>query len=122
MKLRFVLLFFASLAFASVASASCSMCVAPDRWSAGTCESSPGFCRGYCCLLDVGSYCEYDPMDRTWGCSEEGFMIPASYFSSSLPTLTEGSALRLRLGKGIQPSQQRCAGASLMTRKAPRSA
>lgn len=122
MKLRLVLLFFASLALASVAGASCSMCVAPDRWSPGTCEPSPGFCSGYCCLMDVGSRCDYNPEDRTWGCSEEGFAVPASYFASSLPILTEGSALRLRFGKGIQPSQKPCAGASVMTRRVTGSA
>jgi hypothetical protein len=117
MKLRLVLLFFASLALASVASASCSMCVTLDRWTPGTCEPTPGYCRGYCCLLDVGSYCEYDPADRIWGCSEEGLAVPASYFASPLPLRTEGSALRLRLGKGIDPSQKRCSGASMMLRR-----
>lgn len=114
MKLRLILLFFASLTVASVASAGCNICVAPDRWSAGTCQPSPGVCSGYCCFLDAGSYCDYDPRDRFWGCSEEGFAVPASYFSTPLPALTEGSALRLRLGKGVQPSQKRCTGASMM--------
>lgn len=122
MKLRLVLLFFASLTIASVAGASCSVCVAPYRWATGTCQASPGVCSGYCCLLDVGSSCDYDPRDRTWGCSEEGFAVPASYFTSPLPALTEGSAVQLRLGKGIPPSKKPCAGGSMMMRKAMRSA
>ncbi|HEX7151664.1 MAG TPA: hypothetical protein VF618_09270 [Thermoanaerobaculia bacterium] len=121
MKFRLVLLFCASLAVASAASASCSACMPQDRWRPGTCQPTPGFCSGYCCLMDVGSYCEYDPYDRFWGCSEEGFAVPASYFATPLPALTEGSALRLRLGKGIQPAERRCAGASMMVAKVRKS-
>ncbi|HEX9983493.1 MAG TPA: hypothetical protein VGF69_09520 [Thermoanaerobaculia bacterium] len=122
MKFRLVMLFFAALAVASVASATCNVCVASvaNKWE-GTCQPSFGpMCQGMCCLMDQGNFC--DPSERYWGCSAEGIAVPASYFATRLPTLTEGSALRLRLGNGVRPVQKRCSGTSIMTMKLSRTA
>jgi hypothetical protein len=116
MKFRLVLLFVASLAVTTAASAGCNICFSYDRWE-GTCQASGGpWCQGMCCLTDEGAWC--DPMERVWGCSEQGVAVPASYFSTSLPAVTEGSALRLRLGKGLSPARK-CAGASVMLQARP---
>jgi hypothetical protein len=63
--------------------------------------------------MDQDSFCSTN--ERYWGCSDEGVIAPSSYFATSLPLVTQGSALRLRLGKGVRPAQKQCSGTTLMT-------
>jgi hypothetical protein len=109
MRLRLVFLFLVSLGFASMAGAACLVCVGEGWNDEGTCQPAWGVCQGWCCLLDPGQWCTTG--ERIWGCSEEPSIMPTAYFSTRLPLQTEGSTLRLQLGKGVKPMQRRCTGA-----------
>jgi hypothetical protein len=117
MVLRFVVVLVASLAVASVAGAACLTCVGNGIGYEGQCvPSSNGRCSYTCCLWDEGTYC--DTRERTFGCAEEGsvVIVPAAYFGTKLPMQIEGSALRLRLGKG-QPVERTCAASFARQRR-----
>jgi hypothetical protein len=111
MKLRLAVVFVASLAIASLAHAACLTCIGDGATNDGTCQpSSNGRCSYTCCLSDQGSGC--DVRERTFGCSDE-LVMPAAYFATPLPFQMQGSALRLRLGKG-KPLPRQCAASVLL--------
>lgn len=115
MKLRLVVVFLATLAVTSVASAACLTCISDGTSRDGFCgPSSNGRCTYTCCLWDEGTPCS--TMESDFGCGEESpLIVPAAYFSSALPMQTQGSSLRLQLGKG-KPVQRQCV-ASIRLRK-----
>ena len=118
MRLRLVFLFLVSLGFASMAGAACLVCVGNGLTDQGTCEPASGYCQGYCCLMDPGQRCTIG--ERYWGCEEEAAVVPTAYFGTPLPLQTEGSTLRLRLGKGVKPMQRPCTGAEFAMKMAER--
>ncbi|HYI12452.1 MAG TPA: hypothetical protein VEK57_25585 [Thermoanaerobaculia bacterium] len=110
---RYVVLLVASLAVASVASAGCLTCVPQNPQGEGTCEpTTSGWCTYTCCLWEAGTRCYVN--ENIYPCAPDGLgVVPATYFASKLPLQTEGSALRLRLGKGI-PVQRKCAASVML--------
>ena len=105
MKLR-LLLFLVTLSLAAVASAQCSICVSDSLRFDGRCQVMPGNrCSYTCCLWGEDAFC--DTREQQFGCSDGVAVIPANYFASTLPRVTEGSALRVRIGKA-QPVRKRC--------------
>jgi hypothetical protein len=104
MKLRLVVLLFASLAFASLASAQggCLDCVS------GTCQqSADGRCDKTCCNRAVGSTCQ--PTLLTIECVTRS-PVPY-YFTSKAPQQMEGSAVRLQYTPAVQAPPLKCAAA-----------
>lgn len=111
MAIRFVVLLIASLALAATVSAQCEVCqVSPgDPYWMGTCQPMPGatMC-SYSCCLQPGQGAGCSMRDRYFGCGEGGAVqVPSLYFASKLPLVTEGSALRVRLGPA-QPVERKC--------------
>lgn len=103
MTFRLVVLFALTLAVASTASAACLTCVPRNLSGDGSCQPSDnGRCTYTCCLSDPGQYCVMG--EHQFNCSEE---IPSAYFTTRAPIETEGSSLRLRLGKG-KPVAKKC--------------
>ena len=106
MTVRLVVLFVASLAVASVAGAACLTCVPDGIHGWGHCEpTTSGWCTYTCCLWDPGTRCVVN--ENIYPCAEAPLM-PSPYFATALPLVTEGSALRLRLGPA-KPVQRKCA-------------
>src|SRR5688572_12735632 len=104
MKFRLAMLFFVSLAFASLASAQggCLDCVS------GTCQqSADGLCDRTCCNKSVGVFCV--PTAFTLECVARS-PVPF-YFTSRMPQLTEGSSVRLLYAPAIQAPPLKCAAA-----------
>lgn len=63
-------------------------------------------CSYWCCLSPgQGTWCS--GRDKYYGCSEGAVQVPSVYFASKLPLVTEGSALRVRLGPA-QPVERKC--------------
>lgn len=114
MALRFAVLLVASLAIASAADAACLTCIRTSIGDDGRCgPSNDGLCSYWCCLLDEGAPCSMT--DHRYECATDGpVAVPAVYFASKLPLVTEGSAVRLRLGKA-KPIDRKC-GAALIAR------
>jgi hypothetical protein len=109
--LRYVVLLIASLAVATVASGACVTCVPENPQGEGYCQpTTSGWCTYTCCLMGFGARCVVG--ENIYRCVDIDGFGQTPYFASRLPMHTEGSALRLRLGKGI-PAQAKCA-ASLM--------
>jgi hypothetical protein len=115
MRVRLVVVFVASLAVASFASAACLTCIPDGVHGWGYCgPSTNGRCTYTCCLWDPGTSCPV--YENVYPCApEDPLLVPTAYFSSALPTQVEGSSLRLRLGKG-KPVREKCA-ASIMLKK-----
>ena len=111
MTVRFVVLLIASLALAVTASAQCEICQVNGGepwWGDGTCQPLPGstMCSYWCCLLPgQGTACT--GRDSYHGCSDGLVQVPSTYFASKLPLVTEGSALRVRLGPA-KPVERKC--------------
>src|SRR5687768_6561770 len=103
MRLRILLAVAASLLFASAAGATCSICVDYGGGEGRCYASSNGYCSESCCLSDPGAPCI--AWEYLYPCAEGFGNMPSAYFGTKLPLLTEGSALRLRLGKGIRPER-----------------
>lgn len=114
--MRYAMVLLASLAFATAANAGCNTCVPINTEGDGTCQpTTSGWCTYTCCLWDLGAYCTMQ--ERSYRCVDVDAQfqeMPPVYFATKLPLLMEGSALRLRLGKGI-PAPQRCAATTLLT-------
>lgn len=111
MALRIAVLLIASLALAFTASAQCEYCqVLPGQpwWGDGVCTPDPGIlqCSYWCCLSPgQGTWCS--GRDGYYGCSEGVVQVPSLYFASKLPLVTEGSALRIRMGPA-KPVERKC--------------
>lgn len=109
MKLRLAVLFFATLAFASLASAQggCLDCVS------GTCQqSADGLCDKTCCNRRVGVSCV--PTTFTLECAARS-PVPF-YFTSRMPQHTEGSSVRLQYVPAVQAPPLKCGAAVAATR------
>jgi hypothetical protein len=119
MTFRLAVLLVASLAVAAAADAACLRCVQSGvQENMGTCEQSwDGYCSYPCCFMTEGERCEI--FHWTYECATGGgaLLVPSSYFATSLPLVTEGSALRLRLVKA-QPVRRGQCGATLLSRRA----
>ncbi|HKO56958.1 MAG TPA: hypothetical protein VJ276_13870 [Thermoanaerobaculia bacterium] len=113
MRFRVAVIFVALLAVGSVARAECLACVPLGVGPDGTCQpTTSGWCQYTCCLWGLGAYCETN--ENIYRCVDpDGFVIPSAYFTTSLPLETQGSKLRLMIGKG-RPVQQRCAASALL--------
>ena len=111
MTVRVVVLLIASLAIAVAAQAACEYCqvnAGEPWWGDGTCQPLPGStqCSYWCCLNPgTGAWCS--GRDSYHGCSDGLVQVPSLYFASKLPLVTEGSALRLRLGPA-KPVERAC--------------
>jgi hypothetical protein len=115
MKLRLVLLLFASLAVASLASAQggCLDCVS------GTCQqSADGLCDKTCCNRPVGVSCVSTMF--TLECAARS-PVPF-YFTSRMPQHTEGSLVRLQYAPAVQAPPLKCGAAVAVTRVGRKSA
>ncbi|HEX7151665.1 MAG TPA: hypothetical protein VF618_09275 [Thermoanaerobaculia bacterium] len=114
--LRVAFLFAALFAFGSVASAQCLTCQKlGGMGTQPTCqESSSGGCSGICCYSDVGTPCTqpdwWYPCPN--GMAAGAQPAPDFYFTSRLPMQTQGSALRVQLGKGKRALPPRKCGAA----------
>jgi hypothetical protein len=114
MAFRLAVLLVVSLAVAAAADAACLRCVqtgVQERY--GTCEQSwDGYCSYPCCFMIEGESCQI--INWTYECAPA---MPSAYFGTKLPLVTEGSALRLRLGKAT-PVQRKCAAGAVPRRAA----
>lgn len=114
MTVRVVVLLIASLAIAWSASAQCEVCqvnAGQPWWGDGTCVAQPGAtrCSYWCCLMPgQGAWCS--GRDGYYGCSEGVAQMPSAYFASKLPVVTEGSAVRVRIGPA-KPVERKCSAA-----------
>lgn len=102
MKLRLGVLLFATLAFASLASAQggCLDCVS------GTCQqSADGLCDKTCCNKSVGIPCL--PTAFTLECAARSPV--RFYFTSRMPQQTEGSTVRLLYAPAVAAPSLKCA-------------
>ena len=111
MAIRFVVVLIAALALAVTADAACEYCqvnAGQPWWGDGTCQPLPGSisCSYWCCLFPgEGAWCS--GRDSYHGCSDGLVQIPSQYFGTKLPLVTEGSAVRLRLGPA-KPVERAC--------------
>lgn len=109
MKLRLAVLFFVSLAFASIAGAQggCLDCVG------GTCQqSADGLCDRTCCNRPLGVSCV--PTSFVLECVARS-PVPF-YFTSRMPQHTEGSSVRLQYAPAVKAPPLKCAAPVATTR------
>ncbi|HEX7150294.1 MAG TPA: hypothetical protein VF618_02315 [Thermoanaerobaculia bacterium] len=104
MAFRLALAFIALLAVASVANAQCATCIG------GTCQEWSGDrCSRTCCIEGPGAPCPLN--ERTFWCptfaTQPSWLVPKAYFTTDLPLITEGSALRLQYTKAHKV-QRKC--------------